>query len=165
MVFWDGVIWCRLGYSDRFLRKTPFLLQKYCTPFSNLVKLVYYFTSIIWIIKLKIVNICNICKGHTTLIKFKDYLVLVEQSLSRKSFGGGEGGGMGEEKFIALTPALSGRDWWISRSPFIWIWRPSRDSKRVRNEQGVRDGAVGWGTALQVGRSRVRFRMASMGVT
>ena len=27
---------------------------------------------------------------------------------------------------------------------------------------GVRSGAVGWGTALQVGRSRVRFRMVSL---
>jgi hypothetical protein len=32
-------------------------------------------------------------------------------------------------------------------------------------EKGVHRGAVGWGTALQVGRSRVRFHMVSMGLT
>ena len=30
----------------------------------------------------------------------------------------------------------------------------------VRTDTGARDGVVGWGTALQVGRSRVRFPMA-----
>jgi hypothetical protein len=33
---------------------------------------------------------------------------------------------------------------------------------KVYQHAGVRGGAVGWGTALQVGRSRVRFPMVSL---
>ena len=35
----------------------------------------------------------------------------------------------------------------------------------IRSEIGARGGAVGWGTALEAGRSRVLFPIGSMGVS
>jgi len=40
--------------------------------------------------------------------------------------------------------------------------RPIRKNKTVYGNLGVRGGAVGWGTALQVGRTRVQFPMVSL---
>jgi hypothetical protein len=42
-------------------------------------------------------------------------------------------------------------------------WRYSADDYQTfLSSSGVRGGAVGWGTALQAGRSRVRFPMVSL---
>jgi hypothetical protein len=52
-----------------------------------------------------------------------------------------------------------------------WSWGPEFDSrlyhgdfslKRISSNRGLRCVAVGWGTALQAGRSRVRFPMLSL---
>ena len=43
-----------------------------------------------------------------------------------------------------------------------WPWRGAEFVELCLHSSGVRGGAVGWGTALQVGRSRVRFPMVSL---
>jgi hypothetical protein len=43
-----------------------------------------------------------------------------------------------------------------------WEARVSDDLDRLEEDVGTRGGAVGWGTALQAGSSRVRFPIMSL---
>ena len=70
--------------------------------------------------------------------------------------------------FTALVISLKAWFWACSSTWSVCDWAVTRDSQLyvttgrtyfwyVRFNVGVRGGAVGWGTALQAGRSRVRF--------
>jgi hypothetical protein len=54
---------------------------------------------------------------------------------------------------LAIPSHISNRNFNTNRCIFVAVYPRHR---------GVRDGAVGWGTALQAGRSRVRFPMVSL---
>jgi hypothetical protein len=56
---------------------------------------------------------------------------------------------------VRVSSYSRNRAMWIFSSP-LGIWN------LLRNRTGARGAAVGWGTALQVGRSQVRFPIVSL---
>ena len=83
----------------------------------------------------------------------RGYSYLKEEALDRTIWRARFGRGFG--------PVVRHTTKWMNTVAFCWIFFGNY-FMRWYWQNGARGGAVGWGTALQVGRSRLRFPMVSL---
>jgi hypothetical protein len=112
-----------------------------------------------------------VCPGSVIVCRFTNsYQTQVTQQLtvSRSVFAG-----VPDKIFFhhdsnqlskALTTNATWRKWHVQSKIWFCQLNSTRQAyfSRYKYYSGVRGGAVGWGTALQVGRSWVRFPMVSL---